>query len=472
MNLRCTGAGATSADLAWDASSAAGITAYVVERAPVEGGDFAPLPAGEQPLVLTYSDESMAVGAAYRFRVRARVGDQLGDASNVVTVGAPQPGFSVIAPAPTSEPERYGMNVDLALDPNGDPAVAFVHADPNGDSDPGDSKILFVRWDRANYTWTEVTEVTTNVAPGTTVTPSIALSIDASGGAWIAFGDGLWTNLRIASLPAGAANWQTSTVQSGADAATFMSVDFVATGSTGHLLFSGNGHELAYATGALSAGAASWTVTDVPAAGPTDGDPHIGLPAASLAVDSAGGVGVGYVTTSATTSIASFWRPGGSAEVAFDSGAFVGDGLSVGLAFAGSDPVLAATLPTSFEPEDPSMAFARKTGSNWSTRTTVPFDGSVYAGAATQVAVSGTEFAIIYDSTSGAGGNVCGNPKLSRSSDGTSWTTCSPDTNNSRGDVTLYSRVAPTGAGDFYAAWQTWASESPARVGVTFWRGE
>ncbi len=95
----------------------------------------------------------------YRYRVTAAGGKP----SNEVIVGPPPFGVLVLATAPaTGEPGVYGTNTALSRDQNGDPAVAFVWSDPNGDGNQSDAEVDFVRWIRARHEWMKPVKVATS----------------------------------------------------------------------------------------------------------------------------------------------------------------------------------------------------------------------------------------------------------------------------------------------------------------------
>jgi len=41
----------------------------------------------------------------------------------------------------------------MELDKNGDPAMAYMVIDPNGDGDESDDTLYFVSWNRGAYAW-------------------------------------------------------------------------------------------------------------------------------------------------------------------------------------------------------------------------------------------------------------------------------------------------------------------------------
>ena len=73
--------------------------------------------------------------------------------SNEVTVGPPPYGFNrvVALPAGVENSGYFGVGLRMALDGNGDPALAYVFHDPNqdNDNDYSDSALYFVKCGKA-----------------------------------------------------------------------------------------------------------------------------------------------------------------------------------------------------------------------------------------------------------------------------------------------------------------------------------
>src|SRR4051794_25183207 len=129
QHLRVAAAGRKSVRLEWDGSG----QDWKVDR-KTEGGSWQKLAAAT---AAKFEDTSVAPYATYRYRVSAGP-----KTSNEVVVGPPPAGILTAAPAPKAgEPANYGTNAAITPDENGDPAIAFVWFDPNGDGNMADSEV-------------------------------------------------------------------------------------------------------------------------------------------------------------------------------------------------------------------------------------------------------------------------------------------------------------------------------------------
>ena len=128
-------------DLTWSGTAAT----YTVQRAPL-GGSYSPVGTANSA---SYSDTTIDAYTTYQYQIIAG-----SSTSNSVTVGPPPVGLTAPAPAPlvgSSPSNSYGYDLTLTLDGNGDPAIAFIWEDPNGDNDYSDTAVLFRSWNRAQY---------------------------------------------------------------------------------------------------------------------------------------------------------------------------------------------------------------------------------------------------------------------------------------------------------------------------------
>src|SRR4030095_1649975 len=59
-----------------------------------------------------------------------------------------------ILPQPrVQQAQQLAHGLSAALDANGDPAMAYLHFDPDNNSDSSDSALNFISWNRAKYRW-------------------------------------------------------------------------------------------------------------------------------------------------------------------------------------------------------------------------------------------------------------------------------------------------------------------------------
>jgi hypothetical protein len=107
----------TQVQLGWTGSA----PQYTVQRAPV-GGSFVDIATISTNI---YTDTIIDPYVDYTYQVIA--GTTGNAASNQVTTGPPPAGLSVAAPAPlfgNTPGNGYGYNITLAINGNGDPAIA------------------------------------------------------------------------------------------------------------------------------------------------------------------------------------------------------------------------------------------------------------------------------------------------------------------------------------------------------------
>ena len=163
-------------------------TGYVVERKTLNGSYSTALNATGA----TASDNNLDAYTTYVYRVRATSTSGQSGPSNEVTVGPPPYGFNLAAAPPSNVTRFYqfGIGLRMALDSNGDPALAYIFQDPNEDSEFSDSAVYFVKWNRAAYQWTTPLRVALTEEVDTGSTHALSIARDPSNGTWgIAFED-------------------------------------------------------------------------------------------------------------------------------------------------------------------------------------------------------------------------------------------------------------------------------------------
>ncbi len=164
-------------DLSWTGTS----SGYTLLRRTL-GGTFATLATVTGN---SYSDTTIDSYTTYQYQVEANLTSGTSAASNQVTVGPPPSGFTTAAPAPGPADSyiagNFAYDMSVTLDGNGDPAMVFVFNDPNGDTDPKDSRVEFRSWNRALYKWNDIVHVALNVGDiATTFHATTSLAYDAS----------------------------------------------------------------------------------------------------------------------------------------------------------------------------------------------------------------------------------------------------------------------------------------------------
>ncbi len=451
----CTSASKNAAGFSWQASPTAGIDGYVVERAGLTG-DFVAQP-GVAATVLTFADLTIVQSATYRYRVRAKSGSTLGDTSNEVTVGAPATGFHTAATAASASTGSFGAGLELTLDGNGDPAVVFFDG----------SALQFVGWDRRSGGWKAPSKITGSLALASGGAASIGLAFDSAGlngtyaVVWAA-ADG--QELDWALSTDGGQTWKPDTIAV-SPAKSAYSLPTLAIGNgKAHVAWLQDGARLFYATGTLSTAPKGWTAKlEAPAAVKADALLAV---APAIALDAGLNPAIGYFSHGTDGgAIATFWRPGDAhAASIVDSLGFADANASIGLAFAGSKPRAAVTVHHSAATAQAVVFVTSDLGNSWGTALPLPIDGSGGGGGATRLVTSSKDVSAIAYASSAPGGGKCGEPKLALSADGTTWSTCSPDSDGSRSKSAQFARIA---LGSDGKRWLAWLDPS---AGVQVWR--
>jgi hypothetical protein len=155
------------------------------------------------------------------------------------------------------------------------------------------------------------------------------------------------------------------------------------------------------------------------------------LPQIGIATDSAGKIGLAYVTGPDTgyNRYVMFWRPGSNPVPVFDSADEQNDDPSVSLAFFGTKPRVVAHLVQAAS-TDYDMLFSQSDdGLTWSPAVHVARDATrVTAFYQSMTIDSKGNIAIAADDNGGTDATPkCGDPKIARSTNGTDWDTCGAD---------------------------------------------
>ncbi len=453
----CTSASKSAAGFSWQKSATAGVVAYVVERASL-AGDFVAQPAVDATAT-TFADLTVAQFTSYRYRVRAKVGDQLGDSSNEVTVGPPATGFHVAAASTAGAEATFGAAVDLAIDGNGDPAVIFLDG----------SALQFVGWDRRSGEWKAPQKVTSSLSIGGAGSNVATLGFDRAGSSgtyavvW-ARADGQEIDWALSGD--GGKTWKEDTIAVAPVKSSFSQPTLVMGSSKAHIAWLQDGARLFYATGTLSTPPKMWTARkEAPVVASAD----TLLPfAPAIALDGAQQPAVGYFCHSKDGGvIATYWQPGNAnATQITNSVGFADPNPSLSLGFSGQAPRAAVTLHRSATTAQAVWFVTSADGNSWSDATALPVDGTGGGGLFTRMVTDAKgASAVVYASSTPSGGK-CGEPKLALSNDGKAWNTCSPDSDGSHGKIAQFSRIALGSDGKRYVAWQ----DPSVGGGVIAWR--
>jgi hypothetical protein len=397
---------------------------------------------------LTFTDTLPDPSATYTYLIRPGSG-QL---SNQVTVGPPPFGFNVVIPSNADNCRTFGVMERMELDSNGDPAIAYMVIDPNGDGDESDDTLYFVSWNRANYAWNPAVQVA--------VTGSVAvdgpgllhsLARDAATGMWgLEYLQSLpegYAQMMLATSNDNGVTWKAQSISgdayhgsleapslamwNGAFHAIFLTdAWFDGTGN----LFPDNGTGFLYVTGKVTDSPSKWTPTPAP----FPGDYTSSYFAGSLALDSNHAPGIAFNVANDTYEGIAFWRPGAatSTAVAHNDGYTTNDNPSISLAFSGTQARIvtdAAWTYGSFDPDhEPADLWAMRAvdaaGRNWMPAVDVPPDNVNMMGLPWITTDSQGQTAIVMASNYDPEGQgmTCGFPKIARSNDFVTFRTCAP----------------------------------------------
>lgn len=461
-------------DLTWTGTA----SSYTIQRAPL-GGAFSTIATASST---SYSDITIDPYTTYQYQVLNGTA-----VSGSVTVGPPPSGITNAAPAPVvgaTPSTTYGFNLALTLDTNGDPAFLFVWSDPNGTSDQTANQLLFRSWNRARYAWNPVVKVAT---VGDIVSNSRAvcsLAYDSSNGTLAAASEVQPPNAgKIVELfvsTDGGATWSLKTTYTRTDDEPIGPSLALANGNI-YLVYLTSSDGINYVTGPLSQSPAAWTSNHSPASvGRVNYEAN-----PSLALDSAGNPGVAFWVldpNGGNNGALYYWKPAASAPpVKITDTQNNGDGTNVKLAFYKLSPRVAfwglRNDSRSGDRDGDGVHFAHSedAGLTWATPALVPPDGNSTTDYPMDMALDSAGNAAVafgQNGNSGDDSHKCGNPKLSRSSDLTTFTTCSFAPLSVTQNFSVYPgglQLAFGGNNKLYLLWLE-SSDTQANTGILMYR--
>jgi uncharacterized protein (TIGR03437 family) len=426
----------------------------------------------------TYSDTQIDAYTTYEYQVTAGASA----VSNSVRVGPPPAGLTAAAPAPllgSTPSDKYGYDLSLVLDGNGDPAFLFGWGDPNGDTDWVDSVLLFRSWNRAKYAWNPVVTVAKIGDALTYFHQTTSLAYDSSTGAFAAAAEDENQNVNIYASTDGGATWSKKKTYAQVDGGVTWSAPSIAmAGGNIHIAVVASTNGMHYTTGRLSADSTTWT--DKTAPKPTGTDDARQSITTSLALDSAGNPAIAYWADDTKVSyneVLLFWKPAGAAAPvrAMDSQGQQSDNLSLKLAFFNLNPRILSYVQRSDADFGVDVHFVRSDdgGITWQTPVVIPPDGNSSSDAPFDLTLNSKgEAAASFGQNSGSGDAVCGSPKLSRSTDLVHWTTCAIANTSITGNFGSYPgaiQLAFGGNDKLYLLW--WETgDTQANSGILMYR--
>lgn len=367
----------------------------------------------------SYEDSAIDPWATYRYRVRAN-GEPV---SNEVVVGPPPAGFLKPSPTPNGvDSNKYGVDTAVALDENGDPAIAFMWLDPNGDNDESDDEVRFVRWNRARYAWTEPVKLATVGAIQTQNVRPLSLAVDGATGMFgvaypVAAQEGV---VMLALSKDGGATWNAQPVSAQIKGGIW-STALAISKARAYMAVNSEGSAVEYLTADLNAKSPTWESKAAPLLPGAKFAPGTNV---ALVLDRTDSPLLAYILAPQDGDNIRFavWRPGSEAALAMDSNNQGVDSPDVSLACGARGFGLLAAAPRDPKQSDFGVWYtASADGQKWSAPVMLPVDGPRSTNRPVSIALDTRGgAAAVYGSNSGGGNTHCGYPVTARSSDGAS----------------------------------------------------
>ena len=347
---------------------------------------------------------------------------------------------------------RVGVSAAMALDQFGHPMIAAIYTDPNNDGIHIDDSLVFTRWNGldksadggAGMYQAPITIASVGAIDVTEPNRQVSITRDPSSGAIgvayiteqkavkiaVSFDEGLTWSLETVSLTNASSHVLSNpalVIKDGVTHVAYFEAEApCGTADCGQIIYR------------RRVGKATFSDSASPA--PVSPDVTLTRPFA-LAVDSAGNAGLAYFT--GPTGVVGgavnllFWRPSGAAttKIADSGGAPIPKPPSVSLTFSAAKPVVAYHLPSSTS-ANAQLWYAAAADAAGSTFTPVEIPRNS-AGTAFEETGLFQAIALDPDGKIAIAANHIGvavlqgckgGPKLSRSSTGTTFTTCRPDT--------------------------------------------
>jgi hypothetical protein len=417
-------------------------------------------------------DTKIDAGGTYWYRVNCAA-----ENSNEVTVGPPPSGFHLIAPKPDKHPDTaLGRVNTVALDGNGDPAVAFIFADVNGDGHFEDSEIQFVAWDRAKYAWrAPVSVAVVGVFDPRVPEPGVSLAHDASTNAYaIAYGQADHKSTNLAISHDDGATWTNKKIYT--DPRSVNGAVLVLGGGKIYLVAAiESKNDMRFVTGNLDDDPSKWEVSFPPHIDNTNGT----LRASSIAMDSNGRPGVAFWLrpSTGTTWTLGYWLPTNqnwTRVTDTEGSAYPPDGVI--LAYAGTKPgIILDSRLVKGQISSHYFTTSKDEGMTWSVLIPIADDGNEHIGGFMGFAMATDGRAAFAGDV--AGGNTqnmkCTWPKLARTADLVTWKTCSPQGGMTPEARSNFGTVIYSPSGTLYMIFQSkqYSPSQTLKPGLMIWGG-
>lgn len=474
ITLTVTSATNRAVNLAWTGATGP----VVVQRKPAG----TPWPTEPPPAPLAtvpdaaFTDQGIDAFAAYTYRVKAGAAF-----SNEVTVGPPPTGFSMVHPMPArlrdARLDAFAALTRMTFDSNGDPMIAYVTTDPNGDGETSDGELWTITWNRARYQWNDGVKVDAVGAistSGSAVPFSVARD-SAAGVFGLLYLMGGAHELRLATSKDGA-TWSSVVVRkTNEEAAAIAAPALAMAGGRVHAAYVAGPDTLLYQSGALTDAPTAWRTTRAPHPGDSK---RYTASCVNLLLDAASAASLGFCTPpeDGYTTTAWYWPVGGTASKIMDTNGKQTDDPSLALARRGATVVAVfggARDERFFADHHFWGSVSRNGGAAWSAPAVVADDGGHAMATPVTVGVHASNTfsaaAVVNGGTEGK--NRCGQFKLARSGTGDAWVTCGPQTTGLPDTSNPGAAVLGVAGNDkLYVAFRITAGALGLQPGLALWR--
>ncbi|MBX7096583.1 MAG: hypothetical protein K1X89_02630 [Myxococcaceae bacterium] len=368
------------------------------------------------------------------------------DAGMVRMKGEDPPVGSYLTAVELNDPplgRRLGDGLSLALDQFNQPMLAYLDADPNGDGVELDSQVAFTRWNGVDKRF-QVPVVIGTVGAVAHAAPlqQVSLARDPVKGTLGVLFVHSMPAVKLALSTDEGATWNIETVSDTGSAKVSNPQLALYDGAIHAAWFDGEGR----CTSGNACGAVKYrTRTLTTAFSAAVLAPNLSDTASQFDAPFAMALGPTHAPALAyfgsadplTTLNVIYWAPPStSATKVTDSGSvtdFTGNRKpSLSLAFKGANPSVGYHLLRQADPEGLLWYQSSTAGSAWTTPISMPRTSSVAGAEITRLfqalAISSSgKIALVGNFAANPQQQQCGGPKLSLSTDGTTFTTCSPD---------------------------------------------
>lgn len=332
-------------------------------------------------------------------------------------------GLSQISVPSGANPEDFGRSVSVAVDASGNPMVAFINHDPNGDKKFDDSTISVDSLDTTSGKFKSPVVVSKgdSDADGREVSLAFDPSTKTFGLAWSAATD----EIDVAFSTDGT-TWNKTVAVNDKDSGARLPALAMAAGKATLAFVQDSSNPIGVVTAATESANATWTATEVPK--PASGKSIRALRPGAAATPTAAVIALIADGDPSGVEVDS-WTVGASNLVkVVDSNKVQNDSPSIALSAGGANLVIGATICRA--DDDANCLYSSQStddGKTWSTASKVPDDVTDGASLQTEIAAGSKGAVLLWSPNGSNGADQCGRPEVSESNDQKTWRSCTFD---------------------------------------------